>query len=80
MMKRKLSEMHGKEVAFYVGKLAKSGEGIIYYKVKDVDPAADRNIQLSYIIYFPLAQQNHRKLNDPSDARIDRGYFTLIYQ
>ena len=54
MQKLKLSEMSGKEVAFYVGKLAKSGEGIIYYKVKDVDPAAERNIEITYIIYYPL--------------------------
>jgi hypothetical protein len=48
-----LDKIKGKEVKFAVGKLSKTGEGILYYSVKDIDLSQHKNINLSYIIYFP---------------------------
>lgn len=44
--------MKGKSVKLAVGKLEKTGEGILYYDVKDIDP--NKKVQFSYIVYYPL--------------------------
>lgn len=52
--KTNLTEIKGKKVQLAVGKLEKTGEGILYYDLKDIDMSKNKKIMLSYIIYYPL--------------------------
>lgn len=47
-------ELKGKEVKLAVGKFSNTGEGILYYDVKEIDMSKNKNIQFSYIIFYPL--------------------------
>ena len=54
MKQKSLNQIQGKEVKMAVGKLDKTGEGILYYDVKDIDMPKNKNNVFSYIIYYPL--------------------------
>lgn len=54
LIKKNIFEAKGKEIKFAIGRLANTGEGILYYDVKDFDIPAGKRIQISYIIFYPL--------------------------
>lgn len=55
MEKTNLNEIKGKQVKLAVGKLTTTGEGILYYDVKDIDKPKNKQTIFSYIIYYPLS-------------------------
>ncbi|WP_298625111.1 hypothetical protein [uncultured Legionella sp.] len=52
---KQLNEIKGKEAKLAVGKLELSGEGILYYDVKNIDMPKNEKTVFSYILYYPLA-------------------------
>jgi hypothetical protein len=54
MQQKSLNDIKGKAVKLAVGKLEKTGEGILYYDVKDIDMSQNKKTVFSYIIYYPL--------------------------
>lgn len=50
----KLQELSGKEVKLAAGKLKNTGEGILYYDVKNINKSENKSVQFSYIVYYPL--------------------------
>jgi hypothetical protein len=49
-----LNKIKGKSIQFALGKLEKTGEGILYYDVKDLDAEKNSKIVFSYLSYYPL--------------------------
>lgn len=55
MKNKNPNEIKGKELKFAVGTLQTSGEGILYYDVKDIDMPKNKKLIFSYIVYYPLS-------------------------
>lgn len=49
--------LKGKSIKFAIGALQKSGEGIIYFDLKDIDIHAKKKKMVSYTVYYPIGEK-----------------------